>query len=81
MIITAKISKWGNSLGVRLPKKIINEAQLCENERVELIVDKMSIKIKKINQAETLDDLFKNACGRYTYHEIDTDGPVGNEVE
>lgn len=78
--MTATLKKWGNSLGIRLPKKILNEAHFGENEQVELIADKNCIRIQKIEIIETLDDLFKGNNLRYEYNEDDTGSPVGNEV-
>jgi antitoxin MazE len=78
--MTTTLRKWGNSLGVRLPREILKEALFSENERVELIADKTGIRIQKIDKIETLDDLFKGYNGNYAYHDIDTGNPVGNEV-
>ena len=35
--MTAKIQKWGNSLAVRLPKALADEARIQEGARVELV--------------------------------------------
>ncbi len=32
----AKIQKWGNSLGVRIPKALVEKAHLKENSEVEI---------------------------------------------
>ena len=34
--MSAKIQKWGNSLGVRIPKNIINKIELEENSEVDI---------------------------------------------
>ena len=34
--MSAKIQKWGNSLGIRIPKSIIEKANLNENSEVEI---------------------------------------------
>jgi antitoxin MazE len=34
--MSAKIQKWGNSLGVRIPKSVIDKANLHENSEVEI---------------------------------------------
>lgn len=36
MNTTARVSKWGNSLAVRLPKKLVNETGLKAGDEVEL---------------------------------------------
>jgi antitoxin MazE len=37
-MMRAKVSKWGNSLGLRLPKAIADEAQLTEGQIVNVSV-------------------------------------------
>lgn len=34
--MAGKIQKWGNSLGVRIPKAVIEKANLGENSEVEI---------------------------------------------
>jgi antitoxin MazE len=34
--MSAKIQKWGNSLGVRIPKAVIDKMELSENSEVEV---------------------------------------------
>lgn len=34
--MSGKIQKWGNSLGVRLPKSVIEKTSLGENSEVEI---------------------------------------------
>lgn len=34
--MSAKIQKWGNSLGIRIPKSVIEKANLNENSEVEI---------------------------------------------
>jgi antitoxin component of MazEF toxin-antitoxin module len=42
MIAKTKVKCWGNSLGVVLPKKIVDQEELVEGEEVEIIVRKIS---------------------------------------
>jgi antitoxin MazE len=34
--MTTKVQKWGNSNAIRIPKPIIKEAHLSENDQVEV---------------------------------------------
>lgn len=34
--MSVKIQKWGNSLGIRIPKTVIEKANLGENSEVEI---------------------------------------------
>lgn len=41
----AKVSKWGMSLGIRIPKELASQYKLKDNENVMLIPEKEGIKI------------------------------------
>ena len=42
MITKSKVKRWGNSLGVVLPKTLVEEEELREGEEVEVTVRKVS---------------------------------------
>ncbi|MGA2683034.1 MAG: AbrB/MazE/SpoVT family DNA-binding domain-containing protein [Candidatus Bathyarchaeia archaeon] len=42
MIAKTKVKRWGNSLGIVLPKTLVDEEGLKEDEEVEVIVRKSS---------------------------------------
>lgn len=42
---TAKISKWGESLAMRIPKELVEKYGLKQNEEVTLVEEKKAIKI------------------------------------
>ena len=42
MTTKAKVKCWGNSLGVVLPKALVEEEELREGEEVEITVRKLS---------------------------------------
>ena len=42
MITKSKVKRWGNSLGVVLPKTLVEEEGLREGEEVEVTVRKVS---------------------------------------
>ncbi len=42
MITKSKVKRWGNSLGVVLPKTLVEEEGLKEGEEVEVTVRKVS---------------------------------------
>lgn len=44
----ATVQKWGNSLGIRIPKIILDAASIAENDKVDLQQDGESISIRKI---------------------------------
>ena len=44
---SAKIQKWGNSQGLRIPKTLLDSLGLHENDKVQLFQDEDGIRIKK----------------------------------
>lgn len=79
---TLKVSKWGNSLGIRLPKKIINELNISDGTMLDVkVVNNQII----LNPKDEIDKLFSNFDFEEFYknnklEEIDFDEPVGNEM-
>lgn len=57
------IKKWGNSLGVRIPKSVVDSLNLKINDELEISADLNSLTLKKVKQDQnrmTLQDFFKN---------------------
>lgn len=55
MVVT--ISKWGNSLGVRIPKDALEQAHLSEGDVVDVIPEEGCIALKPHSAELTLDQL------------------------
>ena len=55
MVVT--ISRWGNSLGVRLPKDALEEANLGEGDVVDVIPEHGCIALKAHDAERTLEQL------------------------
>ena len=60
-----KIQKWGNSQGIRLPKKILKDLGIDINDKIEISLNGEEIILKKIKKYTNLDDLFKDYKGDY----------------
>lgn len=46
--MVATVQKWGNSLGVRIPRVILDTVKIAENDKVEIINDADTITIRKV---------------------------------
>jgi len=46
-VIKGKLKKWGNSMGIIIPKEIIEQEKLKENQEVELLMLRDSKKVLK----------------------------------
>ena len=76
-----KIKKWGNSLALRIPKSFALNANLRQDELVDISVDKERIIITLIGDKEySLDELLAGVSEDNLHGEFDTGTPVGKEV-
>lgn len=74
------INKWGNSLGVRIPKSIANKAGFEEGMEVEMKVEGDKITISPAKKKYQLDDLLIGVTPELIEGEYDWGQPVGKEV-
>ena len=86
--IQTNIRKWGNSQGIRLPKEILAQMNLQENDTVGINVydGKMTVekvnKPKYLNLTERLEAFYKRPIDEIyveSTQEVDAGDPVGNE--
>ncbi len=76
-----KITKWGNSLALRIPKSFAMDANLRQNELVDISIDKEKIIITPIGKKEySLDELLEGVSEDNLHGEFDTGVPVGKEI-
>lgn len=74
------VQKWGNSQAVRLPKGILEMAQLAENDRVELRVEEGIVMIIPVKRRRALAERIAEYKGNYRCREWDTGKPAGKEA-
>lgn len=75
-----KISKWGNSQGIRLSKDDLNKAGFKVEETIDLYVEDNKIILEKPKKELTLEELFANYDGDYHPEEWDTGESIGDEI-
>jgi antitoxin MazE len=80
MATLTQVSKWGNSLGLRLPKSVAREAQLDEGDTVAVSVDNGAIVIRPSRPRYSLDELVDRIKARNRHDESDWNKPVGHEA-
>lgn len=59
-----KLSKWGNSLAVRLPKDIAEEMHLTEGAQVEIKVEAGALTLRPAQPRYRLEDLLRGVTPR-----------------
>lgn len=75
------IQKWGNSHAIRLPKGILEAADLRENDQVEIKAENDYILIKRANKKhKTLEERLAGYKGEYVCTEWDSGKPQGKEI-
>ena len=72
------IQKWGNSLGIRIPRTLAQKVGLAEGTPVEIILEKQSIVIRP--RRYSLERLLSGVTPENLHREVDTGKPVGREV-
>ena len=80
MATTTQLSKWGNSLGLRLPKSVAREARLDEGDTVQVSVDNGAIVIRPSRPRYSLDELVRRITPKNRHGASDWGGPLGNEA-
>lgn len=76
-----QLSKWGNSLGIRIPKQIAGQAHLTEGTKVELQVENGQVVLKPVPKpAYTLEWLLEGITPENCHGEVSTGKAVGREV-
>lgn len=77
--MSVKIKKWGNSLGVRIPKTVIEKVNLSENSEVEIESKNGTIVIFPAKKEYSLDSLLEQITKNNLHSEEDFQAE-GNEV-
>lgn len=77
----AQILKWGNSLAVRIPKAIADEAELKAGDPLEIeVADRGSVQLNRAGKVPTLAKLVEQITPENRYAEISTGPEVGRET-
>ncbi len=76
----AQVVRWGNSLAVRIPKSVADEARLAEGDKLVLQVESPGhVAIKAIDRP-TLEQLLERITPENLHKEINWGKPGGNEA-
>ncbi|WP_036487218.1 AbrB/MazE/SpoVT family DNA-binding domain-containing protein [Myxosarcina sp. GI1] len=74
-----KIAKWGNSLGIRIPKSIAEDNGLSDGDEIEIATEDNRIIITPQKPKYTLEQLLEGMGEEHLHSEIDWGEPVGRE--
>ncbi|HXX92903.1 MAG TPA: AbrB/MazE/SpoVT family DNA-binding domain-containing protein [Planctomycetota bacterium] len=76
-----KIQKWGNSLGLRIPRSFAKEARVEAGATVDLRVTHGRLEVRPVRpERYSLDELLAGVNPRNLHHEVETGHPKGKEL-
>ena len=76
----AQMVKWGNSLAVRIPKPVAEQARLKEGDSLEIEAAEGRVELRRASKIPTLASLVSQITPENRYAEIATSAEVGKEV-
>ncbi len=76
---TTAVTRWGNSLGVRLPKGLAKSAGLSEGDSVDLSFEDNAVVMRRAKPRYKLDELLSLITPENIHPETDWGEPVGRE--
>jgi antitoxin MazE len=75
-----KIQRWGNSLGLRIPRSLAEEAGVGVGSEVDLSIQDGDLIVKPARRKTyRLKDLVRKITARNLHGEVDTGRPAGRE--
>ena len=75
-----EISKWGNSLALRIPKAVASEVNLSEGSEVTVAaIDGRLVVTPVTDRRYKLEELLSAVSKSNVHSEVDLGRPVGNE--
>jgi len=78
--MVVRVQKWGNSLAIRIPSSYAKDAGFAEGTEADISVTGKKIIMKPLIREYDLHKLILRINPDNIHKEIETDGPVGNEI-
>lgn len=79
--MVTKVQKWGNSLGVRIPKTFAAEAEITAGSAVDVSVENGELVLRPMRSKRyVLSAMLRRITPKNIHREIVTGDPVGREV-
>ncbi len=76
-----KIQKWGNSLGLRIPKSFADETQVRAGSTVDISLDNGQLTIRPVRSPSyRLEELLSGVTRDNLHEEVATGDAVGREA-
>lgn len=76
----AQVVKWGNSLAVRIPKALAQEARLQEGDSIVIEASADHIELRRAARIPTLEELVAQITPENRYAETEWGPDIGKEI-
>ena len=76
----SRITAWGNSHGVRIPREVLEKTDIAPESEVTIIAEAGRIVIEPARRKPTLDELLALMRPGDRHEEVDYGAPRGREV-
>ena len=82
LVKNGKLARWGNSLGLRIPREAVDRLNLKDGAdvRLEIGADSVTILPTRLRKKWTEAELLKGVTPEMVKGEIDWGTPIGKEV-
>ena len=80
MASRVQITKWGNSLAVRIPKPAAETAKLKQGDEIEVVASPGKVELRSLHKKPTLAELVRKITPENRHDETDWGQAVGREV-
>jgi len=81
--MVTKIQKWGNSQGLRIARRVLEDARIAVGDDVDVTAREGMIVIapvRRVRGKQSLENLVKRIPKKWKPGEVDWGKPVGREV-
>ncbi len=75
-----KVKKWGNSLGLRIPRVYVDELKFHDGNVVDIKIAKDNLIIKPTKFSYNLQELLSKITSENVHEAIDTGAEKGKEI-
>ena len=75
-----RVTRWGNSLAVRIPKHLAEQTNITEGSEVELGVADGAVTVRPKARSYTLQELLDQVTPENRHDELDWGEPQGREI-
>ena len=76
----AVIKSWGNSQGIRIPKRVLEKLDLNVADILDIVVEDEAIILKKAFRHKTFEERLADYDGKIEIADYDWGEPVGREL-